>query len=306
MAKKYFCTSDIHSFFDIFHKALLKAGFEENNPEHILIVCGDIFDRGDQPLEVYNFLRGLPKERRVLIKGNHEFLLQELVNRGYPSDCDYWNGTYQTLYAIKGLDYEAERRKNHKIVSGIPMSDYISLGPEVSKYRERLKKQQHSIFHNRKLQEILKWIRSDEWTYYYELGPYLFVHAGLPTYYPLGSGTKQKICEYLNSCGEEDWQNAIWFCPYGFYLAHKDEPVLQNKILVAGHWHTSDFWNTLEYKDYDECKFNPIFISDNYPGIIGLDACTAVTHGCNILVINDDMTLEPHNHRDYMIETKTI
>ena len=55
--KKYFCVSDIHGFFFELKRALHEAGFNKKNPEHILIVCGDIADRGPNPKEVYEFLK---------------------------------------------------------------------------------------------------------------------------------------------------------------------------------------------------------------------------------------------------------
>lgn len=42
---KFFAISDMHSFYDPMIDALDQAGFEKNNPEHTLIVCGDAFDR---------------------------------------------------------------------------------------------------------------------------------------------------------------------------------------------------------------------------------------------------------------------
>ena len=90
---KCFISSDIHSFFDEWQTALLKSGFDIHNPEHVIVVLGDIFDRGTQPLQVYYFLKALPKERRILIRGNHEILLKELVERGYAESHDYHNGT---------------------------------------------------------------------------------------------------------------------------------------------------------------------------------------------------------------------
>ena len=56
---KYFITSDIHSFYDEFIEALNKAGYDKNNKDHILIICGDIFDRGTKPLEIYEFLKNM-------------------------------------------------------------------------------------------------------------------------------------------------------------------------------------------------------------------------------------------------------
>ena len=302
MGKKYFCTSDIHGFFDIFHEALIKAGFEENNPDHVLIICGDIFDRGKEPLEVYNFLKSLPQERRILVRGNHELLLQELVDREEALSHDLHNGTYQTLYSFLGYDYETERKKEvfdwvHAPAYGAPGHDEF-----FEKYNAKRQKFQHRLFHNRKLNEILKWINSDEWVSYYELGPYIFIHAALPLTINHDNWGQLEISPEWR---KQQWDEAVWKCPYRFYMEHKDSPELKGRILVVGHWHTSDFWNNLEHKNFDVYEFNPIFISKNYPGLIGLDACTAATKGCNILVINEDMNLEPHNHRDYIIETVT-
>jgi len=66
--KKYFVASDIHSFTPCI-KELNKTGFDLNNEEHILIICGDLFDRGSESLKLYEFIKSLPKERRILIRG---------------------------------------------------------------------------------------------------------------------------------------------------------------------------------------------------------------------------------------------
>ena len=299
MGKKYFCTSDIHGYFDIFHDALIEAGFDENNPDHVLIVCGDIFDRGKQPLEVYNYLRSLPIERRVLVRGNHEELLKNLVKREKPLNHDFHNGTYQTLYMFLGLDYEKEKAEKFKRWTSIPWDDFEARDKFKAKEDKRQAKIDHKLFHNKKLKEILKWLNSDEWVPYYKLGPYIFIHAGLPV---VASGDQYTVLDIRKdwdskeSWRDDAWADAMWVCPYNFYLTHRDDPILKDKILVVGHWHTSDFWNVLEDKDYDTYEKNPIFISEKYPGLIGVDACTAATHGCNILVINEDMSLEPHNH----------
>ena len=52
---KYFVSSDIHGFFDEWQNALKDKGFDLNNPEHKIILCGDLFDRGSQPKEIINF-----------------------------------------------------------------------------------------------------------------------------------------------------------------------------------------------------------------------------------------------------------
>ena len=83
---KLFCVSDIHGFYNEFKKALDAAGFDENNEDHWLITCGDHFDRGNQPIEVMNYLSNLP--RKILIKGNHESLIIDCLERGFPYGYD--------------------------------------------------------------------------------------------------------------------------------------------------------------------------------------------------------------------------
>ena len=46
----------IHGYFDEWMTSLNESGFDFNNKDHILVVLGDIFDRGRQPKDVYKFL----------------------------------------------------------------------------------------------------------------------------------------------------------------------------------------------------------------------------------------------------------
>jgi len=46
---KYFVSSDIHGHFDEWMNSLAAKGFDINNPQHKIVLCGDIFDRGHQP-----------------------------------------------------------------------------------------------------------------------------------------------------------------------------------------------------------------------------------------------------------------
>lgn len=159
--------------------ALKENGFEVNNPNHILIICGDIFDRGTKPLDVYNFIRELPKERRILVRGNHETLLQELVIRGYELSHDVHNGTFDTLC------YIAKEPTRYEFLNKLLYEKRVPYGePGYEEYRskreEKLFKRNHKLFNNRKLKQILKWINSDEWVDYYETEHFIFVHSFIP------------------------------------------------------------------------------------------------------------------------------
>ena len=75
--KKYFIVADVHGYFDILNQSLKEAGFDENNPEHFFVSLGDLLDRGKQPRECLQFVNSL--ERKILIRGNHEDLMEEMI-----------------------------------------------------------------------------------------------------------------------------------------------------------------------------------------------------------------------------------
>lgn len=296
--KKYYVTSDIHSFYDEFITALNRSGFDIDNPDHILIICGDIFDRGSKPLQIYNFLKSLPKERRILVRGNHELLLEELVQRGYPEYHDEHNGTIDTLYQLKGYKNYQEfmSKKFFNIVK--QETKYGTF--EYESIMEKWKNKEKKVFNNRLIKQILKWINSDEWVNYYELNNYIFVHSFIPLKSELVDDTLVKSYDpNWRQANSADWQKAMWGCPWKNVKAgYFDEEIKNGKTLVCGHWHASDFYNNLEYKKEPEKWLNvytdnPIYLSKN---LIALDACTVATKGINILVINEDNSIEIYDH----------
>ena len=99
---KYFVSSDIHSAYTPWMKALNEAGFDKNNPDHKIIVCGDLFDRMNETVQVYNFAKEMDEQGRfIYITGNHEWLLKECVNeirQGFvPERHHFSNGTVKTI-----------------------------------------------------------------------------------------------------------------------------------------------------------------------------------------------------------------
>ena len=100
MSKKFFVIADVHSFYDEMQVALNTAKFDIDNPDHVLISCGDALDRGPKSMEVLEFLMSVPKERRIFIRGNHEDLLEDCIKRRGFVLQDLSNGTLKTIFAV--------------------------------------------------------------------------------------------------------------------------------------------------------------------------------------------------------------
>lgn len=140
---KYFVSGDIHGFYDEWQNALKEKGFDLNNPEHKIILCGDLFDRGSQPKEIIDFVLK-HKDKVILIRGNHEDLMEQMIERNSSDYGDLCNGTAQTI---------------------------VDLYPEWQISEFDLKK----IAKETRLQEVL-----DMCVDYYETKHYIFVHGWIP------------------------------------------------------------------------------------------------------------------------------
>lgn len=258
---KYFVTSDIHGYFDEFKKALDDAGYDVNNVDHHLIICGDIFDRGEQACEVYDFIRNIPVERRTLIRGNHEYLLRDLTKKYSPEYHDFTNGTVDTLY-------------------------------QLSKVEKGFTDAQNSP----KVKEVLEWFDSSEWVDFLEIDKYIFVHSFIPLYnhnkfihYYFANPFVDLVYidKWRTIKSREIIEGSTWGCPWKNYLAGLFEAeAKKGKILVCGHWHCNDFYIHLAGKMYEEFECYDIFRGRN---IIALDACTARTRKVNVMIIKEDL-----------------
>lgn len=140
---KYFVSGDIHGFYDEWQSELKEKGFDISNPEHKIILCGDLFDRGSQPKEIIEFVLK-HKDKVILIRGNHEDLMEQMIERNSSDYGDLCNGTAQTI---------------------------VDLYPEWQISEFDLKK----IAKETRLQEVL-----DMCIDYYETKHYIFVHAWIP------------------------------------------------------------------------------------------------------------------------------
>lgn len=242
---EYFVVSDIHSYYKEFKEALRKAGFDCGNINHILILCGDAFDRGPDAKKLLDFLLQLQEcNRLIYIKGNHEYLMEDClrqIKERRPISKHHWqNHTLHTVSQLTGYDI---------LDIALGVYDYKKLSRKLSKYRKL----------------VAKCID------YYELDSYIFVHGWIPHI---------ENYQMLSKC--EDWDKASW---YNGMQEWNNGWRLDGKTIVCGHWHTSfgNYYYHGEGSgefEKDSC-FEPFI---DY-GIIALDACTAFSKKVNILVI---------------------
>lgn len=118
MDMKYFVVADVHAYYDKLTAALSSQGFDPANPEHIFVSLGDLLDRGNKPEESLAFVNALPEERKILVRGNHEDLLEECLERGSFLPRDIHNGTAQTIYQLAGTPKGDDVRAWCEVVKG--------------------------------------------------------------------------------------------------------------------------------------------------------------------------------------------
>ena len=256
---KYYVTADIHGFFDEFKIALEEAGFFTDTEPHKLIICGDLFDRGKQALELENFIIDLiEKDKIILIKGNHEDLALELLNEWQNKSYLYFhhhsNKTIDTICQLTNSSLEDMKEKPEEIRNKFLATPYI--------------------------RKIIPSMHD-----YYETSKYIFVHGWIPC---TTINFTRQVTEYVymkdwRKSNKKDWDKARWI--NGMAAAHRG--VTENgKTIVCGHWHSSFGHANYEGKggEFDnDTDFSPYFGN----GIIALDACTVFSGKVNCIVIND-------------------
>lgn len=264
--KKYFVVSDVHGYYHEMLVALYEAGFDINNPDHVVISCGDVCDRGPDAVKCIKFFLELADEdRAILIRGNHEDLMEAALARRYFMVHDIHNRTADTACQITGITDPDQAL--------ITMADNGSIWDTYV----------------------------DKCIDYYLLGDYIFVHGWIPTIIEYGHGSlisdKYIYNFHWQEANEAEWENARWLNGMKMWSMGIKVP---DKTIVCGHWHTS--WGHANLHDDGVERLSSVetyYIDPetgmeephvNYnifydKGIIALDAMTAVSHQVNCFTL---------------------
>ena len=257
---RYYVTTDVHGFYTPLRTALTEVGFFTDPEPHKLIICGDLFDRGTEALQLQKFLLELQeKEQLIMIRGNHEDLAMQLLqtwHRGsYYQPHHHHNGTVDTFCQLTGISHRT-----------------LMAAPEAAAHR---------FLKTPYVQELIPAMVD-----YFETAGYIFVHGWIPCI-PTSIASGQMAYTPIPHWRQADpglWAKARWI--NGIEAAHHGitEP---GKTIVCGHWHTS-FGHCHYEGDGGEWKDAPNFSPFHAPGLIALDACTSFSKKINCIVIDDE------------------
>ena len=256
---KYYVTSDTHGYCSLLKNALAQAGYFSEQEPHRLVILGDLFDRGEEAKAMQDFiLRQMETGNLILVKGNHEDMFEELVTKdnGLPYTHHIHNGTYDTAVQLTGFDLAQAQFNN------LDFADAARQTP----------------FYTKIIPSMID---------YYETKDYIFVHGWIPCIENWKKGlqynSKWRIADSAL------WERARWYNGMDAVKTYGGK-----KTVLCGHWHASYGHSRYENRGSEfeaDADFSPYYA----PGIIALDACTAISGKVNVVVLEDE-PLHSSNH----------
>lgn len=274
--KKYFIVSDVHGFYNELQTALARKGWDIANPDHIFVHCGDLIDRGPDAVKCLQFVNALPKDRKILIRGNHEDLFDDVYRYKQFDMRDISNGTTDTYYQI--VDFVEGNSNNNSCAFYMNESTIIQTA-----YKSEL------------------WQKySNSMVDFAEVGDNIFVHGWIPTTIEIKYEGRKRVPHYSmvkNWRNSPLWSDARWI---NGMEAWSQGISIEGKTIWCGHWHSSwghanlhndgaEFIKEIETFHIDPTtgRMEPhanhcTFVDD---GIRAIDACTVRSHFVNCEVI---------------------
>lgn len=266
MKKKIFAVSDIHNEYDALINALNEAGFDENNPEHLLVSVGDAFDRGGNALAVYEYLKRLSdKGSAIVLKGNHTGFFTGYLDGTILSPFNYYhNGTNETMADFL---HETAPFEMYCVLKEIDQPTYGDFADWLSGARQEI---------NGEFPELLEWLNTRP--YYFETKNYIFTHGAIDIN---AKDWHNPHCYRYNLI---DW-DALNFDDGYFFGSQINNT---NKTVIIGHFGTEQLRKMYQdiIKNDTGDTYDILYRDDNK--IIAIDATTVISKLVNVLVIENE------------------
>jgi serine/threonine protein phosphatase 1 len=262
MRKKIFAISDLHGFYNETMAALSAAGWDENNIDHLLVVVGDMFDRGPDSDVLYAKLRDLTLTgKAIVLAGNHEPFLIEWLSGPVSMFNFMYNGLTSTLDSFLGRTRAffswvvVDKQLNEKELSA---EDWNALWYEWSAIaRAEI---------NTQYPELLVWLNS--LPDYLETANHIFTHGSIQSY-----GDWKKPHKGWNW---QHWDKGEFF---------GENIISTDKTVVVGHFGTGDIREKYALGSKDDYSI----LKREDGRVIMIDGCTVLTHNVNVLILEDDL-----------------
>ena len=257
MKKKLFIVSDIHGFYTELKDCLEKAGYDEDNENHLLVVCGDLFDRGSESTLVYAFLKRLSDDNKaIVIKGNHDQMLIDYLDGTSITPFNYiYNGTRETFaeFLHQTAPFESWSVLTNNEATWQTFADWLHYARGTI---------------NSEYPELLQWLKDRP--YYCETENYIFTHGAIDT--ESQDWHKPNI----------PWKKLVW--DNGSFFGKRIANT--SKTVVIGHFGSSHL-RELYGLDFEK---DPCEILKRDDGkVIAIDGTTVLSHKVNVLVIEDEL-----------------
>ena len=249
----YFVFADPHGNYEALITAITEMGYDAANPQHQLIGCGDYFGRAARSnsdcVNIWKYLTSPHHTNKpICIRGNHESILIDAIERRQLTETDIYNGEHNTFASFLG-----------RYPNQVKRDCYLQF--DAAKVMMRL--------------GFYDWLKSLPW--YFETEHYIFTHGFVPLQW---FGKKWK----LSDLDDWEWNTASWARTPDYILTLDQTHTKVDKTVVFGHWRAKElnerFAGKWEETDGD------IYV-DKERKLIGLDTTTALSHKVGCVVIED-------------------
>lgn len=254
--KKIFAISDIHGHFKEMLEALNESGFDIDNENHLLIVCGDSFDRGCENVSVYKYLKHLTSiNRAIVLKGNHDNFLISFFENDQPY-YNYFN--YNNNGMCETIADFMEETRPFEIYCLLTRQEYS--WDSWNKWVDITKKCVQKEY-----PELIEWLKG--LPNYYETENYIFTHASLDL-----------KCDNWRE-PKKPWEELHF--DNGNFIKKLNNTL---KTIVLGHFDTGDLREMHHLGSVDDHSI--LKTEDNK---IFIDGCVVLTKKVNVLVLEDNL-----------------
>ncbi len=250
---KYYVVADPHGFYTYLREALESEGYFQDNGAKKLVVLGDVLDRGSEALEMVAFLlEEIEKGNCILVRGNHEDLLLNLLNnwhtKSYEKEHHIYNGTVDTVLQLTHHTWEDLGTQPDMVCRDLMKTPFV--------------------------QEVIP-----QMVDYFETPQFVFVHGWVPCM------VDTLLTGYERYTPLDDWRHAdaeFWRGARRIngMAAVKQGGEIPGKTVVCGHFHTA--WGHEVYYGKKE-----VYLPLRDDGILALDACTVCSRRVNCVVLED-------------------